>query len=120
MAGKKKAIRTFESGATRNLDDLKLDFEGFLSPLVLERYAQYMHLHRIQADGTVRDADNWQKGMPLTVYIKSLWRHFFSVWQAHRGIKTKEDIETSLCAVLFNTSGYLYEILKEKDIRRNT
>jgi len=39
-------MRTFASGATRDADDHKLDFEGFLSPFVLERYAQYMHKHQ--------------------------------------------------------------------------
>ncbi|KKK53952.1 hypothetical protein LCGC14_3089650, partial [marine sediment metagenome] len=32
-------VRTFDSGANRSSEEGKLDFEGFLSPLVLERYA---------------------------------------------------------------------------------
>ncbi|GAA5075600.1 hypothetical protein [Lysobacter panacisoli] len=105
-------VRTFDSGATRNLDAGKLDFEGFLSPLVLERYAQYMHKHREQADGTLRDSDNWQKGIPLPVYMKSGWRHFFDWWKEHRGLDTEAGIEDTLCALLFNISGYLHEYLK--------
>jgi hypothetical protein len=105
-------VRQFDSGATRNLDDGKVDFEGFLSPLVLERYAQYMHKHRQQADGSLRDSDNWQRGIPLPVYMKSAWRHFFDVWKEHRGISTPEGLEDSLCALLFNISGYLHEHLK--------
>lgn len=107
-------MRQFKSGATRNSDDGKLDFEGFLSPLVLERYAQYMHSHRKQADGKVRDSDNWQKGIPMTAYIKSAWRHFFSWWKAHRGWPTEEDVETSICALIFNSMGYLHEYLLAK------
>lgn len=63
-------MRHFPTGATRNLDDDKIDFEGFLSPLVIERYGQYMHRHRVQADGILRDSDNWQRGIPLSAYMK--------------------------------------------------
>src|SRR5580698_7792736 len=63
-------FRTFETGATRNLDASKYDYEGFLSPLVMERFGQYMHKHRVQADGSLRDSDNWQKGIPLQAYMK--------------------------------------------------
>ena len=57
-------MRNFDTGATRDVDTNKLDFEGFLSPVVLERYAEYMHKNRVQADGNLRDSDNWQKGIP--------------------------------------------------------
>ena len=110
-----KKIRTFETGATRNLEENKYDYDGFLSPLVIERFGEYMHKNRKQADGSVRDSDNWQKGIPKTSYMKSKWRHFFNTWKAFRGYKTEEDIEESLCAELFNTQGLLHEILKEND-----
>ena len=74
-------VRTFDTGATRDLDATKLDFEGFLSPAVLERYGRYMHKHRELTDGTMRDSDNWQRGMPKAVYMKSGWRHFFDWWR---------------------------------------
>lgn len=107
-------IRQFETGATRDTDIGKLDYEGFLSPLVLRRYAEYMHSHRIQPDGALRDSDNWQKGIPRDQYMKSMWRHFMDVWTAHRGYGYGSDewLETALCAVLFNVCGYLHEILK--------
>lgn len=107
-------IRSFDTGATRNVDTDKLDFEGFFSPLVLERRAEYMHKHRLQADGNLRDSDNWQKGIPLSAYMKSAWRHFFDWWKEHRGIKTSEGLEDALCALLFNAEGYLHETLKAK------
>lgn len=107
-------MRKFDTGATRDNDKGKLDYEAFLSPAVLERYAEYMEKHRVQADGTIRDGDNWMKGIPKTAYMKSGWRHFFSWWKSHRGLKTEEDIEESICALLFNASGYLHEHLKEK------
>ncbi len=56
--------RTFETGATRDTGDDKLKFDGFLSASVIKRYAEYMHKNRIQSDGSLRDPDNWQKGIP--------------------------------------------------------
>jgi 5'(3')-deoxyribonucleotidase len=107
-------VRKFDSGATRDTDTDKLDYEGFLSPLVLERYAKFMHMNRHMRDGSLRDSDNWQKGIPRPVYVKSLCRHFMSVWKQHRvGITTVEQFENELCAILFNTMGYLHEHLKE-------
>lgn len=105
-------MRTFETGATRSPEEGKHDFEGFLSPLALERFAEYMTKHRKQADGQLRASDNWQKGIPLDSYMKSAWRHFFEAWKAHRGLPVKEDIEESLCALMFNVQGYLHEYLK--------
>lgn len=106
-------LRLFETGATRDIDQGKFDYEAFLSPLVIERYGAYMHKNRIQKDGSLRDGDNWQKGIPLDQYMKSLWRHFVALWKAHRGLPA-EDVEESLCAILFNASGYLHEMLKGK------
>lgn len=114
-------IRVFPSGATRDTDLNKLDYEGFLSPLVLERYAQYMHKNRLQNDGSLRASDNWQKGIPLDQYMKSLWRHFMDLWKLHRGheVSIKDlgcvCITEVLCAIMFNTMGYLHEILKDLD-----
>jgi hypothetical protein len=115
MQGKKK-IRIFDTGATRDTDKDKLDFEGFLSPLVIKRYAEYLHKHRKQADGTYRDSDNWQKGIPCKVYIKSAFRHFIDWWTIHRDWHKclQEKFEDSICAVIFNASGYLHEILRRK------
>jgi len=108
-------MRTFDTGATRDNDQDKLDYEGFLSPLVLEEYARYMHRNQKQADGKVRDSDNWQKGIPLVAYMKSLWRHFMDLWKEHRGYPTRFGIKNALCGLIFNAMGYLHEILKEKE-----
>jgi hypothetical protein len=105
-------IRQFETGATRDTDEGKFDYEGFLSPLVLERYAEYMHKHRFQSDGNLRDSDNWQNGIPQDAYMKSMWRHFFDVWKEHRGIPSKDGKNEALCALLFNVMGYLFEEIK--------
>lgn len=107
-------MRQFETGATRDVDTNKFDYEGFLHPLVMERFAEYMHENRIQADGNLRAADNWQKGIPKDAYMKSAFRHFMDVWKEHRGIKTKDGMEKAICALMFNIMGYLFELLKDK------
>jgi hypothetical protein len=107
-------MRTFDTGATRDNDETKLDYEGCLSPVVLERFAQFMHEHRIQADGALRAADNWQKGIPKSVYMASLLRHVMDIWVHHRfpfptTPGTQKAREDALCAIIFNAMGYLFE-----------
>ena len=114
-----KTIRTFNTGATRDSEEGKNDYEGFLSPLVIKRYGDYMTKHRKQSDGSLRSSDNWQKGIPKEAYIKSAWRHFLDLWREHRGNKSREVIEEALCALIFNIQGYLHEILKEKGNRND-
>lgn len=106
-------VREFASGATRETDDYKLDYEGFISPLVTLRYAQYMDRHRIQPDGKLRGSDDWQRGIPLESYAKSLVRHVETLKLHHRGYSeyTYEPLEDALCAIIFNASGYLLEVL---------
>ena len=117
-------MRTFETGATRDKDDHKNDYEGFLSPLVLRAYGDYMQRHRVQADGGLRASDNWQRGMGKDTFAKSLWRHFLDFFTIHRGwaaidfdgksVTNKE----ALCGILFNAMGYLHEMLVE-EINKN-
>jgi hypothetical protein len=104
-------MRTFETGATRDSDDTKPDYEGFLSPLVIEAYGRYMTAHRVQADGALRASDNWQQGIPKDAYMKSMLRHCIEVWGLHRGMYAG-DLHESLCALLFNVMGYLHEELR--------
>jgi hypothetical protein len=103
-------VRVFATGANRDMDNGKLDYEGFLSPTVLRRFAEYMHKNRFLKDGSMRDSDNWQKGIPLKVYMKSMLRHFMSCWLDHRlgGYAQEEE----LVALMFNVMGYLHERLK--------
>jgi hypothetical protein len=105
------SARTFDTGATRNSDEGKLDYEGFLSPLVLRRFAEYMHACRGMAGDQLRASDNWQKGIPQDVYMKSMWRHFMDVWQGHRESNGEALDDDALCALLFNVMGMLHEQL---------
>jgi hypothetical protein len=104
----------FPMGATRGMGH-----EAFLSPIVIERFSEYMNKHRLQPDGSVRAGDNWQKGIPLATYMKGMWRHVLHLWTRHRGYQVQDklataDVEEDLCAILFNAQGMLFEIIKDK------
>jgi len=109
-------MREFKSGATRDDDTDKLDYEGFESPVVLRRFAQYMHQHRTQKNNKSRASDNWQKGIPLEALMKSIIRHTIDAWGIHRGDwltgTEGESMEELLCAIRFNVNGYLHGVLK--------
>lgn len=109
-------MRTFDTGATRDSDENKPDYEGFLSPLVLARYGEYMMKHQVQADGSLRSSDNWQHGIPKDAYIKSAFRHFMDWWLEHDGYESREGLEEALCALMFNVMGYLHEELKSPQV----
>ncbi len=101
-------MRTFDTGATRDSNDNKLAYDGFLSPVALRRFALYMHHHRLQPDGTLRDAGNWKKGIPLDSYKESLIRHVMDFWEfAENG--ELEAADEAACAILFNVQGWLHE-----------
>lgn len=93
------------------MDTGKNDYEGFLSPLVIEAFGRYMHICRQTPTG-LRASDNWQLGIPTKVYMKSMWRHFFDVWSHYRGGRTKERQIVNLLALKFNVDGMLHEALK--------
>lgn len=109
-------MRNFDTGATRDTDEGKLDFEGFLSHDVLIAYGKYMNKNRVQADGKVRDSDNWQKGIPQDAYMKSGFRHFMDMWNQHRTRTDPDYLVESACALLFNVMGYLHEELKKQEV----
>jgi len=114
--------RNFETGATRDTGSNKLDYSGFLCPSVLRQFAKYMNMNRLQSDGTLRASDNWQKGIPMDVYVESGWRHFWEWWYCHRlpeeEVGRTEDIEivAGICGLMFNCMGYLHEWLKRNDM----
>jgi hypothetical protein len=114
-------VRTFDTGATRDTDQNKHDPEGFTSPLVDQRFNEFMHKNRFQKDGNYRDGDNWQKGIPKDQYMKSMLRHVQDARLHHDGFNdlTVEDFETALCAIIFNAKGYLFELLQEKRKTQN-
>lgn len=106
-------IRTFASGATRDTDEGKPEYGGFLSPLVIEAYGAYMTKHRVQANGELRASDNWQLGQPQSVYFESAFRHLLDLWKEHRGLPSRDGIDEALGGLLFNIMGYWLERLRE-------
>lgn len=116
-------MRDFETGATRNDGDHKFDYEGFICPQSDHEFAKYMHSHRKQADGQMRDADNWQKGIPKEVYIKSLTRHMKDLnrlWDGWTVFDPDDNHEVDMLellqAIRFNQQGLTHEILKDTKI----
>ena len=113
-------MREFETGATRNAE-VDPDYHGFFSPLAMHAYGQYMHAHRVQADGSLRDSDNWQLGMPKDTYVRSLVRHTHDVeliHDGHEGLARRDardpnPLKAHLSAIIFNAQGMLHELMKE-------
>jgi hypothetical protein len=113
VAGAMAQVRTFSGGATRDTDIGKLDFDGVLSPEVIECFAKYMDFHRDTAAGR-RDSDNWQHGFPLPVLMKSMWRHFFALWKWHRSsVKNGEHPLASACGIMFNLQCYMMQMIRD-------
>jgi hypothetical protein len=114
----KADMRVFESGATRNVE-VDPDYHGFLSPLALHAYGEYMHRHRLQADGTLRDSDNWQKGIPNDAFVRSLVRHVHDlqlVFDGYGELARQDDRDDNvllahLSAALFNIQGMLHNVM---------
>lgn len=115
ISQKSEVIQEFSSGATRDLSHDKYDYEGFLSPTVIEAFGAFMHANRQTAAG-LRDSDNWQKGIPFAAYMKSLFRHFHAAWKGHRAGGESPLMVTDLLAVIFNAQGYLHEYMRERGI----
>lgn len=120
LTGLDYVSRSFSTGATRDTDQGKPDYEGFLSPLVIKRFGEYMLKHQTMPDGSKRASDNWQKGIPREQYLKSMMRHLMDVWLLMRDrgkLSTTPDLEEALAAVLFNVQGLLHEVLLKREVK---
>jgi hypothetical protein len=115
-------VRQFETGATRDTNEHKPDYAGYLSVNALRAYGRYMMKHQIQKDGTRRAGDNWKKGIPMEAYKESAFRHWMDVWELLESDKKylykPEDeesitLEEALSALLFNIHGMLHEVTKK-------
>jgi len=121
-------MREFSTGATRDTAEGKNQYPGFLSPLTLEAFGNFMRKNQKQADGKMRASDNWKKGIPRDAYLESMFRHFLEVWAIHDDYKLEreqdplgapqdipEDLLEALCALYFNVGGYLHELCIGRD-----
>lgn len=95
-------MRTFSTGATRNDDSNQLDLEAYRSPITDIVFGQYMKKHALQADGSMRAGDNWQKGIPTVSGLKSENRHHHDVWLEARGYDSRDGVLEGLCGLKFN------------------
>lgn len=100
------AVREFETGATRDSNEGKIDYRAILSPQALEMFGRYMVKHTIASDGSKREQDNWKRGMPLECYIESFFRH---TQELHRAIEAgnREEITEALGGCFFNLQGMM-------------
>lgn len=119
-------VQTFNSGATRSADTGKNKYLGFLSFQAIEAFGDYMTRHRVQADGSLREPDNWKKGITIESYMDSLLRHALEMMGLSVGYIPKRcrlenpsftldqhKLETA-CAIFFNVQGFLHEFSKDQ------
>ena len=66
--------RTFETGATRNGNKGKYEFDKYVNPINELSYAQYMKSHQV-INWEYRPWDNRQKGIPFDSLFESAYRH---------------------------------------------
>ena len=114
-------IRKFESGASRDTNENKLEIARFLSPEVLERFCEYMNHHRTMRDGSLREPDNWKNLFGENheqVCLDSMARHFFAYWKNCYTTKDNAQKEEELCGIIFNAMASLYAILKVDQNKR--
>lgn len=119
MARTEVPIRTFETGATRDTTNGKLSYVKALCPIVLTRYVEYIREHRKLPDGSMREFDNWKRGIPSNVCLDSEGRHFLADWLLSEGYSVNDNHgpvneEDTLCAILFNASCRLRAMLLKR------
>jgi len=104
----------FETGAYRDGQIGKPDYEGYISPLVIKGFGKYMLKHQNQSNGIMRESDNWQKGIPKEAYIKSMIRHQQDLWMEWRGYKSRDGLDEAMYGLMFNIMGFIFETEKER------
>lgn len=135
-------MRTFETGATRDISKGKIHYYGFQHPLCDYSFGKYMLSHQKQADGNMREANNWWSGWDRKISLDSMSRHLEDLKLIHAGFyvykvritdletgETSEDTVVSIepkteeyyvlvteeeaCnAIRFNADAYKLEVLK--------
>jgi hypothetical protein len=110
--------RAFSTGATRNNDTTRIDWVKMLSLPAMFEYARYMRRHQKQADGSMREFDNWKGsdgagGFPLDEVVESLVRHVLDLAALDRGIEPMRECELkeTCCAIIFNAMAYLHTVV---------
>ena len=87
--------RKFNTGAQRGVVDGKGRYD-LISPIMIERLAKLL-----QRGAEKYNDRNWEKGMPLSVYMDSGMRHLFKFLEGHRD-------EDHLIAAIWNLQALLH------------
>ena len=87
--------RKFNTGAQRDVVDGKGRYD-LISPIMIERLAKLL-----QRGAEKYNDRNWEKGMPLSVYMDSGMRHLFKFLAGHRD-------EDHLIAAIWNLQALLH------------
>lgn len=128
MTRKPEKMVAFGTGATRSDATAKPDFSGYISPLAMILFGEYMLRHQVQADGELRAANNWKRGMPIERYVSSLSRHirdFSEAWDklaldqvaGAEMEMTMVALEEAWGGVQFNVQGFGHEWVKMRDAK---
>ena len=100
-------IRTFDTGARRDIDTEKEDYIESLSWTTLRRYAKYMKTQEVKYG-----SGNWKKGIPIEEYEKSLMRHIQKYFANKYEDANLEPEVDHLSASFFNLQGLIHETEK--------
>lgn len=87
--------RGFTTGAIRDVNTEKGRYE-LISPIMIERLAKLL-----QRGAVKYSSRNWEKGMPLSVYMDSGMRHLYKFLEGHRD-------EDHLVAAIWNLQALLH------------
>lgn len=115
-------MRKTSTGGTRSNDEGKIDYRH-LSAVYERMWCEYMHEHRIQEDGNLRDADNYKKGLEFEWYLKSLLGHIQDLKLLMEGVGVAEngkpkDFFEAVMAIAFNLQGLVIETMRGETIDR--
>lgn len=121
----KKEKRTFDTGATRDIDDGKLEYSRYINPLADYSFAKYMLWKQI-IWWEYRRGDNWQKWIPEESLFDSLIRHTEIVKLLRKWydvIETKKDwlveLHVSKDTEMIDTSKYDFVDVKTMEQELN-
>ncbi len=100
--------RHFDTGAQRDVATNKGRYD-LISPIVMDRLAKLMERGAVKYDDR-----NWEKGMPLHVYVDSGLRHIYKFLEGHRD-------EDHLIAAIWNFSALLHieEMIKRGKLSKD-
>ena len=116
QCGNRDAIRTFDTGATRDTDEGKPRYHAYTCSLVEQKRGEYMLKHQKQGD-TIRPADNWKKRMPLEEILESLIRHVKDLELHHDGYVDQcreSDVHEILGGIWANATFYHHGICQDE------